>query len=152
MRRVGSKDTGPELAVRRLLTALGLRYRLQRKDLPGAPDIVLPGRRLALFVHGCFWHGHDCKRGARAPKTNEGYWRAKIARNVARDEKHRVALADMGWRSLVIWECELADEAALAARLRAFMASPETPSSRAASRARARSPKGPPAARSAPRR
>lgn len=85
MRRVGSKDTGPELAVRRLLTALGRRYRLQRKDLPGAPDIVLPGRRLVLFVHGCFWHGHDCRRGARAPKTNADYWRAKIARNVERD-------------------------------------------------------------------
>ena len=117
MRRVGSKDTGPELTVRRLLTSLRLRYRLHRKDLPGAPDIVLPGRRLALFVHGCFWHGHDCKRGARAPKTNEGYWRAKIARNVARDAASLAALADLGWRAEVIWECELKTPDALLARL-----------------------------------
>ena len=117
MRRVGSKDTGPELAVRRLLTALGLRYRLQRKDLPGAPDIVLPGRRLALFVHGCFWHGHDCKRGARAPKTNEGYWRAKIARNVERDAASLAALAQLGWRAEVIWECDLKSPDALMAKL-----------------------------------
>ena len=117
MRRVGSKDTGPELTVRRLLTSLRLRYRLHRKDLPGAPDIVLPGRRLALFVHGCFWHGHDCKRGARAPKTNEGYWRAKIARNVARDAASLAALADLGWRAEVIWECELKTPDALTERL-----------------------------------
>jgi len=117
MRKVGSKDTGPELAVRRLLTSLGLRYRLQRKDLPGAPDIVLPGRRLALFVHGCFWHGHDCRRGARAPKTNAGYWRAKIARNVARDAAALAALADLGWRAEVIWECELKTPDALTGRL-----------------------------------
>ena len=117
MRQVGSKDTGPERAVRRLLTALGLRYRLHRKDLPGAPDIVLPGRRLALFVHGCFWHGHDCKRGARAPKTNEGYWRAKIARNVARDATSLTALADLGWRAEVVWECELKTPDALTERL-----------------------------------
>ena len=117
MRRVGSKDTGPERAVRRLLTALGLRYRLHRKDLPGAPDIVLPGRRLALFVHGCFWHGHDCKRGARAPKTNEGYWRAKIARNVERDAASLAALAQLGWRAEVIWECDLKSPDALMAKL-----------------------------------
>ena len=117
MRRVGSKDTGPERAVRRLLTSLRLRYRLHRKDLPGAPDIVLPGRRLALFVHGCFWHGHDCKRGARAPKTNADYWRAKIARNVARDAASLAALADLGWRAEVIWECELKTPDALTERL-----------------------------------
>ena len=117
MRRVGSKDTGPELTVRRLLTSLRLRYRLHRKDLPGAPDIVLPGRRLALFVHGCFWHGHDCKRGARAPKTNEGYWRAKIARNVERDAASLAALAQLGWRAEVIWECDLKSPDALMAKL-----------------------------------
>ena len=117
MRRVGSKDTGPERTVRRLLTSLRLRYRLHRKDLPGAPDIVLPGRRLALFVHGCFWHGHDCKRGARAPKTNADYWRAKIARNVARDAASLAALADLGWRAEVIWECELKTPDALTERL-----------------------------------
>jgi len=118
MRRVGSKDTGPERAVRRLLTSLGLRYRLQRKDLPGAPDIVLPGRKLALFVHGCFWHGHACKRGARAPKTNADYWRAKIARNVVRDAASLTALAELGWRAEVIWECDLKTPDALTERLR----------------------------------
>ena len=118
MRRVGSRDTGPERAVRRLLTSLGLRYRLQRKDLPGAPDIVLPGRKLALFVHGCFWHGHACKRGARAPKTNADYWRAKIARNVVRDAASLTALAELGWRAEVIWECDLKTPDALTERLR----------------------------------
>lgn len=122
MRRVGSKDTGPELAVRRLLTALGLRYRLQRKDLPGAPDIVLPGRKLALFVHECFWHGHACKRGARAPKTNADYWRAKIARNVARDAASLTALAKLGWRAEEIWECELKSPDALTTRLERLVA------------------------------
>ena len=117
MRRVGSKDTGPERAVRRLLTALGLRYRLQRKDLPGRPDIVFPGRRTALFVHGCFWHGHDCPRGARAPKTNADYWRAKIAGNRARDVDTAAALAALGWRVLTVWECELKDPAAVSERL-----------------------------------
>ena len=117
MRRVGSADTTPERAVRRLLTALGLRYRLQRKDLPGRPDIVFPGRRTALFVHGCFWHGHDCPRGARAPKTNADYWRAKIARNRARDGDTTEALMALGWRVLTVWECELKDPDAVSARL-----------------------------------
>jgi DNA mismatch endonuclease (patch repair protein) len=81
MRRVKGRDTGPELAVRRLLWAAGYRYRLQRRDLPGRPDLVLAGRRAAVFVHGCFWHGHDCARGARAPKANAEYWSDKIARN-----------------------------------------------------------------------
>src|ERR1700750_2500390 len=83
MRQVRSRDTGPEIRVRKVLTRLGARYRLHRADLPGKPDIVLPGRRLALFVHGCFWHGHDCKRGARAPKANADYWSNKIVRNRA---------------------------------------------------------------------
>ena len=90
MRRVRAKDTTPERTVRRLLTALGARYRLHRKDLPGKPDIVMPGRRLVLFVHGCFWHGHDCARGARVPKANRDYWTAKVTRNRARDAAARV--------------------------------------------------------------
>jgi len=117
MRRVASAGTTPERAVRRLLTALGLRYRLQRRDLPGRPDIVFPGRRTALFVHGCFWHGHDCPRGARAPKTNADYWQAKIARNRARDGDTAAALAALGWRVLTVWECELKDPDAVSARL-----------------------------------
>ena len=118
MRRVKGRDTTPEMTVRKALTRLGLRYRLHRKDLPGAPDIVLPGRRLALFVHGCFWHGHDCARGARVPKQNRGYWTAKIARNRARDERTRTALEALGWTPLVLWECELKDAVALHNRLK----------------------------------
>ena len=117
MRRVKGRDTGPEKTVRRLLTALGARYRLHRKDLPGNPDIVMPGRRLALFVHGCFWHGHDCPRGARVPQQNRDYWLGKVGRNRARDEASTAALREQGWRVAVVWECELKDEAGLGARL-----------------------------------
>jgi DNA mismatch endonuclease (patch repair protein) len=123
MRRVKGRDTTPEMTVRRALTRLGARYRLHRKDLPGKPDIVLPGRRLALFVHGCFWHGHDCARGARVPKQNRDYWVAKVGRNVARDAKSREALEEQGWRVETIWECELKDAAALEGRLRGLLAS-----------------------------
>ena len=107
MRRVKGKDTAPELKVRRLLHRLGARFRLHRKDLPGAPDIVLPGRRLAIFVHGCFWHGHDCARGARVPKQNRDYWLGKVGRNRERDAANRAALQALGWRVETIWECEL---------------------------------------------
>lgn len=122
MARVRSQDTGPELKLRRLLTGLGARYRLHRKDLPGSPDVVMPGRRLAFFVHGCFWHGHGCARGARTPKANRDYWLAKVARNVARDEQALAALAQAGWRTEVVWECDFKDEAALSARLQALLA------------------------------
>ena len=117
MRRVKGRDTTPERTVRRLLTTLGVRYRLQRKDLPGKPDIVMAGRGLAIFVHGCFWHGHDCARGARVPKANRDYWTAKVARNRARDAAVREALGAQGWRVETIWECELKDEGAVSARL-----------------------------------
>jgi DNA mismatch endonuclease (patch repair protein) len=122
MRRVPGKNSSAELKVRRLLTRMGLRYRLHRKDLPGSPDVAMAGRKVALFVHGCFWHGHDCKRGARAPKANAAYWSAKIARNRARDQAAQVALEAMGWRPLTVWECELKDETALEARLGAALA------------------------------
>jgi DNA mismatch endonuclease (patch repair protein) len=117
MRRVKSRDTTPEMTVRRALTGLGARYRLHRKDLPGSPDIVMPGRRLVLFVHGCFWHGHDCARGSRVPKANREYWTAKVARNRARDVTAREALEADGWRVETLWECDLKDAAALRARL-----------------------------------
>ena len=109
MRRVKGRDTTPELKVRKALTALGARYRLNRKDLPGTPDIVLPGRRLAIFVHGCFWHGHDCPRGSRTPKANREYWTAKVARNIARDQRTSGELTAAGWRVLTVWECRLRD-------------------------------------------
>ena len=117
MRAVKSRDTSPELAVRALLRPIATGYRLHRGDLPGKPDVVYASRKLAIFVHGCFWHGHDCARGARAPKINADYWRAKIARNRARDENTLAAYAAMGWRTLVVHECELKDRSALKTRL-----------------------------------
>ena len=124
MRAVKSRDTGPELAVRKLLRAFAPGYRLHRADLPGKPDIVYGGRRLAIFVHGCFWHGHDCARGARAPKQNAAYWQAKIARNRARDARHLAALAALGWRAEVVFECELRQPAVVARRLQALLDRP----------------------------
>lgn len=123
MARVKAADTAPELAVRRLLTGIGYRYRLHRADLPGTPDIAFIGRRKAIFVHGCFWHGHDCARGARAPKANADYWREKIARNRSRDAANLAALAAMSWRSEVVWECALRDRDRLTLRLMSFLRS-----------------------------
>jgi DNA mismatch endonuclease, patch repair protein len=122
MRRVKGRGTAPELQVRRLIWSLGGRYRLNRADLPGRPDIVLAGRRIAVFVHGCFWHGHDCARGARVPKANRDYWTAKIARNRARDVSARLALEADGWRVETVWECDLKDRDGLAARVGAWLA------------------------------
>ncbi|HMN70722.1 MAG TPA: very short patch repair endonuclease [Rhodoblastus sp.] len=121
MRAVPGRDTSAEMKVRRLLRPIAPGYRLHRKDIPGRPDIAYVGARKAIFVNGCFWHGHDCRRGARMPKTNVDYWRAKIARNVARDARAQAELAALGWRALVVWECELADEAALVRRLTDFL-------------------------------
>ena len=123
MRAVKSGDTGPERAVRALVRALGYgrRYRIGGAKLPGKPDLVFGALRKAAFVHGCFWHGHDCKRGARAPKDNAPYWRAKIARNRARDAWVQTALRREGWKTLVIWECETRDDAKLRARLARFL-------------------------------
>jgi DNA mismatch endonuclease (patch repair protein) len=108
MGRVRTKDTAPEMTVRRLLHSLGFRFRLQRKDLPGKPDIVLPKYRTAVFVHGCLWHGHDCPRGKR-PTSNAEFWEKKIDGNIQRDSKALCELETLGWRSLVIWQCQLKD-------------------------------------------
>jgi DNA mismatch endonuclease Vsr len=124
MRAVKSHDTKPEMIVRRLLHALGYRYRIHRKDIPGNPDLAFIGRRKAIFVHGCFWHGHDCARGARIPKMNREYWTAKIARNKARDATHLTALAELGWQPLIIWECETKSHELLEHRLRDFLGPP----------------------------
>ncbi len=123
MRAVKSGDTGPERAVRKAVCAAGYRrrYRLGGVGLPGKPDLVFGAMRKAVFVHGCFWHGHDCKRGARAPKDNASYWRAKITRNAARDRSVLAALKADGWRVIVIWECETRDNDALAASLGEFL-------------------------------
>lgn len=117
MAQVKGRNTGPEKVVRSLLHRMGYRFRLQRADLPGKPDIVLPKYRTAIFVHGCFWHRHiGCKR-ATVPATNIGYWNRKFERNVARDAQNKIALENGGWRVLVVWECELKNLAALQARL-----------------------------------
>ncbi|MEO1039278.1 MAG: DNA mismatch endonuclease Vsr [Pseudomonadota bacterium] len=121
MARVRGKDTKPEMTVRRLVHALGYRYRLHRKDLPGKPDLVFSARRKVIFIHGCFWHGHDCKRGSRKPKQNAEYWQAKIAGNVKRDRETLARLDALGWRALTLWECALKDASALEAQLKAFL-------------------------------
>lgn len=123
MRAVKSKDTTAEMMVRRLVYGLGYRYQLHRKELPGKPDLVFAGRRKVVMVNGCFWHGHDCARGARQPKINCDYWKAKIGRNVARDVTNLTALQDAGWDVLTIWECETktVNRPALEQRLRKFL-------------------------------
>lgn len=122
MRRIRSRDTAPELLVRRVLRQLGhVGYRLHRSDLPGRPDIAFIGRRKAIFVHGCFWHGHDCAEGARTPKSNADYWLPKIQRNRLRDDESVRALESGGWSVLVLWECRLGDEEALIRTLDEFV-------------------------------
>jgi DNA mismatch endonuclease (patch repair protein) len=121
MRAVKGKNTTPELVVRRLVHSMGYRYRLHRQDLPGKPDMVFPRLRKIIFVHGCFWHGHDCARGARMPKANQDYWQKKISGNSSRDASSIAALRSQGWRVAVIWECELKDMAQVKGRLVKFL-------------------------------
>lgn len=121
MRRIRSGDTAPELMVRRLLHGNGFRFRLHRRDLPGRPDIVLPRFRVAIFVHGCFWHQHSGCREGRLPGTRLEYWGPKLRRNVERDEAAYSALAAAGWRVQVVWECETVDAEAVRTRLRAAL-------------------------------
>jgi len=106
MSRVGSKNTSPEIRVRRSAHALGLRFRLHRKDLPGTPDLIFPKYRVAIFVHGCFWHRHQGCSKASMPKTDVSMWQAKFERNVERDEENISKLTMLGWRVEIIWECE----------------------------------------------
>lgn len=113
MQSVKGKDTGPEMVVRRWLFSRGYRYRLHTKTLPGKPDIVMPGRRLAIFVHGCFWHGHDCIKG-RAPKSRLDYWKPKLDNNRERDERKASELRALGWEVLTLWQCDIADAERLA--------------------------------------
>jgi DNA mismatch endonuclease, patch repair protein len=127
MRAVKGRDTGPERIIRKIVWSVAPGYRLHRPDIPGRPDIVYISRKQAIFVHGCFWHGHGCARGARAPKANAAYWSAKIARNRLRDQWVRDRLKGEGWRTLVIWECELRDLAAVRRKLRRFLARDRAP-------------------------
>jgi len=116
MQAVKTKDTGPEWAVRRWLHSRGYRYRLHPKDLPGRPDIVLPGRRLAIFVHGCFWHSHHCDKG-RAPKSKLDYWGPKLEANRERDARKVNELEAQGWSVFTVWQCETKEEALLTTKL-----------------------------------
>jgi len=121
MRRIRSKDTAPELQVRRLVYALGYRYRLHDKTLPGTPDLVFRSRRCVIFVHGCFWHLHaNCKQ-ARMPSTRQDYWLPKLTRNAERDRAHTRKLRRMGWRVLKLWECELKSTEKLTRKLTRFL-------------------------------
>lgn len=124
MRAVKSRDTTPELIVRRLAHSMGYRFRLHRRDLPGNPDIVFPRLNKVVFVHGCFWHGHNCTRGARIPKANRNYWLKKVAGNKQRDRKNLKKLSADGWTSLVVWECHLRNESKVKAKVREFLSAP----------------------------
>ena len=115
MSRVRGRDTAPEMRVRRAAHAKGLRYRLHRGDLPGRPDMVFPGRRVAVFVHGCFWHRHPNCTKASTPKSNLAFWEEKFARNVERDRRVRSELESDGWTVLTVWECETKNPERLAA-------------------------------------
>lgn len=118
MRRIRKVDTKPELRVRRAAHAAGLRFRLHRSELPGSPDLVFPSRRIALFVHGCFWHQHDGCRLSRQPKSRLEYWLPKLRRNRERDREAATALTALGWRVMIVWECETADAEMLDRRIR----------------------------------
>ena len=123
MSRVRGRDTKPEMIVRRLAHAMGYRYRLHRRDLPGAPDLVFPSRRKVILVHGCFWHRHSdpsC-RLARLPKCKLDFWATKLENNRKRDEANLARLNDLGWDALIIWECQTRDREAVQARIGEFL-------------------------------
>lgn len=121
MAKVHGANTTPELAVRSIIHRMGYRYRLHRKDLPGKPDIVLPRHKKIIFVHGCFWHQHEGCKAADRPTSNTDYWNKKLDRNVERDKRHREALEAMGWKVLVVWECQLKDRERLVGVLSEFL-------------------------------
>lgn len=121
MARVRGRDTKPELIVRRLLHSRGYRYRLHDRGLPGTPDLVFPGRRKVIFVHGCFWHRHQGCSLARMPKSRLDFWAPKLEGNRARDELKLAALTEQGWDAIIVWECELRDLDALASKLDRFL-------------------------------
>lgn len=122
MRQIRGKNTAPEIAVRQLCREIGFSgYRIHRKDLPGKPDLAWIGRKLVVFVHGCFWHGHDCAEGIRKPKTNRDYWIPKIDQNQRRDAENIMRLRTEGWDVIVVWECELSKKDHLKKKLKRFL-------------------------------
>lgn len=121
MSQVHSRDTKPETKLRSLIHRLGYRFRLHVMHLPGKPDLVFPGRKKVIFVHGCFWHGHIGCKAAKTPKSNHGYWSTKLGRNKTRDAANIEKLKAMGWDPLVVWECELRDEESIKKRIIAFL-------------------------------
>jgi DNA mismatch endonuclease, patch repair protein len=133
MAAIKGRDTKPEMRVRSLLYSLGYRYRIHRKDLPGKPDIVLPKYRTAIFVHGCFWHSHDCRWGNVVPKTRTEFWKAKRRGTIDRDDRNISALNAAGWRVLVIWECQSRSESDLLQLLESSLRDGISQSSRPAS-------------------
>ena len=125
MSRIRGKDTKPEMIVRRLVHALGYRFRLHRRDLPGSPDLVFPAKRAAIFVHGCFWHRHEGCANCTNPRTRAEFWRTKFERNVARDSKAIADLKDLAWHVMTVWECETIDTQVLEAQIAYFLGSRE---------------------------
>ncbi len=120
MSRIPGENTVPERRTRSALHRLGFRFRLHRKDLPGTPDIVLPGRKCVVFVHGCFWHGHNCPRAA-LPATNRGFWETKIEKNHERDRRVKNELRRAGWKVFTVWQCETKDDVVLGKKLSRFL-------------------------------
>jgi len=123
MQSVRGKDTKPEIAVRRLVHSLGYRYRLHVRSLPSCPDLVFPARRKVILVHGCFWHRHDCRKGRSLPATRTSFWRTKLEANKVRDASNRRKLNRLGWKTLVIWECQIRKIALLETRIHKFLES-----------------------------
>ena len=121
MRAIKSRDTTPEKIVRKIVHGQGYRYRLHRKDLPGKPDLVFGPLRKVIFVHGCFWHSHHCKRGNRRPKTNKKYWDHKLDKNIERDAANKIKLSALDWEVFVVWECEIKDEKKIISRITRFL-------------------------------
>lgn len=121
MSRIQGRDTKPEMVVRSMVHAMGFRYRLHRRDLPGKPDMVFPSRHKIIFVHGCFWHMHDCAYGKVVPRTNAEFWQNKRAGNVERDKRNIVALESSGWKVLTVWECWTRNPDVLSQMIREFL-------------------------------
>ena len=124
MAAIRGRDTGPEMTLRKVLFGMGYRYRLHVKGLPGRPDLAFPGRRKLVFVHGCFWHRHEGCRNSRLPRARRDWWAFKLKSNVDRDARNLAFLADAGWQSLVVWECELTSPNVAADRVSAFLGPP----------------------------